>query len=62
MIGETGSDGRGRAEGLVDSAEEVVHEVDAYAVVRFSTFLLNALVSLVNRRIDIRVVRFCRST
>ena len=28
----------------------------------FSIFLLNALVNLVNRRIDIRMVRLCRST
>ena len=62
MIGETGSDGRGRAEGLVDSAEIVVLKWTLTAAVRFSTFLLNALVSLVNRRIDIRMVRFCRST
>jgi hypothetical protein len=27
----------------------------------FSTFFENALVSRVNRRIDIRMVRFCRS-
>jgi hypothetical protein len=27
----------------------------------FSNFLLNALVSRVNRRIDMRMVRFCRS-
>jgi hypothetical protein len=29
---------------------------------RFLAFLLKALVSRVNRRIDIRMVKFCRST
>ena len=32
------------------------------AAVRFSSFLENALVSHVNRRMLILIVRFCRST
>ncbi len=32
------------------------------AAVRFSSFLEKALVSLVNRRMLMRIVRFCRST
>ena len=35
---------------------------NATAAAWFSTFLLNAFVSLVNLRIDMRIVRFCRST
>ena len=34
----------------------------ATAAAWFSTFLLNAFVSRVNRRICIRIVKFCRST
>ena len=38
--------------------EIVVHEVDRERVMWFSSFLLNAFVKRVNRRIPIRIERF----
>ena len=49
-------------EGLVGAGEVVVHVVEADGVGRFSIFLENPLVSRVNRRMPILMVRFCRST
>jgi hypothetical protein len=40
----------------------MVHEVNATIAAWFSTFLLNALVKRVKRRIPIRIVRFCPTT
>jgi hypothetical protein len=46
----------------MDSPEIVIQEMQGYGVGRFSTFFEKALVSLVNRRIDILIVRFwCRA-
>jgi hypothetical protein len=46
----------------VDAADVVVHEEQAHHRRVVSDFLLKAFVSRVNRRIDIRIVRFARST
>ena len=47
---------------LVNADEVVVHEVERDGALWFSTFFENALVSRVNRRMLIRIVRFWRST
>jgi len=52
----------GHAQGLVDAAEVVPHEVQATAASRFSTLLLRAFVRRVKQRMDTRIVRFWRST
>lgn len=44
------------------AGEVVLHEVQLIAWEWFSTFRLEPLVSRVNRRIPIRIIRFCRST
>lgn len=46
----------------MDAGDVVEHKVERHSCRVFSTFLLKALVTRVNRRIDIRIVRFCRST
>lgn len=48
-------------QGLVDAHEIVVHEVDGDGVRVVLDLLLNAFVSLVKRRMPIRMDRFCRS-
>jgi hypothetical protein len=47
---------------LVDAAVVAVHEMQRNVVSVILSFFENALVSRVNRRIDIRIVVFCRST
>lgn len=42
--------------------EIIMGKMGAAAALRFSSFLLKAFVSLVKRLIDMRMVRFCRST
>jgi hypothetical protein len=49
-------------ERLVDAPTVVVHEVDRDGRRVILDLLLKALVSRVNRRMDIRIVRFWRST
>jgi len=46
----------------MNGAEIVDMKYIATAAAWFSSFLENALVSCVNQRMDIRIVRFCRST
>ena len=55
------SQGRRNPQRLVD-ANEVVPDKGANKCAGFLAFLLKALVSRVNRRMDMRMVRFCRST
>ena len=67
MVGDAsrhrGSPRVGVLQALVRPGEVVVLEMqgDGQSVV-VSIFFENAVVSLVNRRIPIRIVRFCRST
>ena len=62
VTGDTGRDGGRRFERLMPPREVVVHEVERDRRVQVLVFLEKALVRRVNRRMPIRIVRFCRST
>ena len=53
---------RGNAQRLMNPAKVVVHVMKGTAASKFSTFLENPLVKRVKQRMDILIVRFCRST
>jgi hypothetical protein len=50
------------AQGLMNSAEIVVHVMERNRMLQFSNFFENAFVRRVNWRIEMRIVRFCRLT
>ncbi len=62
MVAYPGFRGRGDPESLMDADEVVMGEVKRHSGPHVLDFFENALVNRVNRRIDIRMVRFCRST
>jgi hypothetical protein len=61
-IRDPGCHGRGDAQAPMHAYEIVMGEMQGYRRLKFSTFLLKPLVRRVNRRMDMRMVRFCRST
>jgi len=61
VVGDPGFHCRGDAQGLMNPAKVVVHEMDCGMVLWFSRFFEKAFVSLVKRRLPMRTVRFCRS-
>lgn len=62
LTGDANSHGGSDTQGLLNTNKIVVHLGKRDRMHMVSTFLANALVKRVNRRMFILIVRFCRST